>query len=134
MLWQPLGAPVAPVTAKVEVKQVVETVVPVKVTPVAKPVSTEARVREYFKDIPDMIEIARCESRFRQFVNGEVLRGIQNPQDVGVMQINEHYHLAASKRLGFNIYTLEGNMRYARYLYEREGTRPWGWSKPCHGK
>ena len=38
--------------------------------------SVEATVREYFADIPVMIEIARCESKFRQFADsGNVLRG-----------------------------------------------------------
>lgn len=92
-------------------------------------------VQSYFADEPVMIDIAQCESHFRQFnTDGDVYRGVQNNQDVGVMQINEHYHLDTSKKLNLDIYTLAGNMAYARYLYEKEGTAPWASSEPCWGK
>jgi len=83
-----------------------------------------------------MVQIANCESvGFRQFdKDGNVLRGKQNPQDVGVFQINEHYHLESSKKLGLDIYTLAGNIAYARYLYDTQGVQPWNWSRPCWGK
>ena len=98
-------------------------------------ITTEDKVKEYFSDLPIMAEVASCESNFRQFgKNGDVLRGIENNQDVGVMQINEKYHLETAQKLGLNIYTLEGNMAYGRYLYEREGTRPWNYSSKCWGK
>lgn len=96
--------------------------------------AAEAEVREYFKDIPLMVDIARCESHFTQFnTDGSVHRGVVNNLDVGVLQINEYYHLETSKKKGMNIHTLEGNMRYARDLYEREGAQPWSSSKPCWG-
>lgn len=82
-----------------------------------------------------MVDIARCESTFRQFdKNGNVLRGVANRYDVGVMQINEYFHLEKSKKLGYDIYSIEGNMAYARYLYEREGARPWLASSNCWAK
>lgn len=94
--------------------------------------TTEEIVREYFLDTPVMADVAFCESRFRQFdKHGNALRGNQNSADVGVMQINEKYHAATASRLGINIYTLEGNMRYAKYLYETKGTRPWVHSSDC---
>lgn len=92
------------------------------------------QVESYFVDIPVMVDIAKCESHFRQFdKDGDIYRGKQNNRDVGVMQINEDFHLSASKKLGFDIYDLEGNMEYGRYLYEREGTTPWNSSKACWG-
>ena len=97
--------------------------------------STESYVREYFRDIPIMIQIARCESTFRQLDrDGEIHRGRVNKEDVGVMQINEHYHLETSENKNYNIYTLEGNTAYARDLYERQGIKPWSSSKACWGK
>ena len=94
--------------------------------------TTEEIVAEYFKDAPIMKKIAYCESRYTHFnQDGSVLRGRVNSQDVGVMQINEKYHLATSQRLEYNIYTLEGNMEYARYLYETQGVRPWVHSSHC---
>ena len=39
--------------------------------------NTEAIVREYFSDIPVMIQVARCESTFRHtLADGSVLRGV----------------------------------------------------------
>ncbi len=97
--------------------------------------STEKYVREYFKDIPIMIQIARCESTFRHLDrDGNIHRGRVNKSDLGVMQINEYYHGETAIKKNLDIYTLEGNMAYARDLYEREGTRPWNSSKPCWGK
>ncbi|HBD24918.1 MAG: hypothetical protein A2566_00845 [Candidatus Zambryskibacteria bacterium RIFOXYD1_FULL_40_13] len=97
--------------------------------------STEEYVRQYFSDIPIMIQIAKCESTFRQLDRtGEVHRGRVNSKDVGVMQINEYYHLDQSVDKEHNIYTIEGNTAYARDLYEREGTKPWASSRACWGK
>lgn len=100
-----------------------------------KILTTEAQVKAYFADTPILAEVAFCESRFRQFdENGNVLRGIENSQDVGVMQINEKYHLDTAQKLGLNLHTLEGNMAYAKYLYETQGTKPWNYSSGCWGK
>lgn len=97
--------------------------------------STERYVKKYFSDIPIMIQIAKCESTFRQLDdNGEVHRGKINPEDVGVMQINEHYQLQTAIKKNYDIYTLEGNTAYARELYEKQGTAPWNSSKSCWGK
>jgi hypothetical protein len=82
-----------------------------------------------------MVAIAGCESHYRQFdAVGNVFRGEINNLDVGVMQINERYHLQAATKLNIDLDTIEGNMNYARLLYEREGTTPWASSKGCWGK
>lgn len=110
-------------------------VVPEVEVAVEKTLTTKEHVEEYFADLPIMVDIARCESRFRQTdKNGNVLRGEITPKDVGVMQINEGYHLKDSQKLGFNIHTIEGNMGYARYLYEKQGARPWLSSSHCWAK
>lgn len=97
--------------------------------------TTQDKVEQYFSDLPIMIDIARCESRFRQHnKNGDVLRGELTPADVGVMQVNEKFHLKESKKLGYDIHTLEGNMAYARYLYQKQGARPWLASSSCWAK
>jgi len=97
-----------------------------------KTVTTQEAVSVYFADIPIMVDIAKCESRFRHTdKDGNVSRGEVNKFDVGVMQINEKYHLEESKKLGYDIHTLEGNMAYARYLYEKQGARPWLASSKC---
>jgi hypothetical protein len=108
-------------------------------TPAVERQIKELIVNEAFKHEFDPqlgLKIARCESQFRQVdvKTGEVLRGVHNPKDAGVFQINETFHLEDSKKLGFDIYTLEGNVGYAMYLLKKDGPRHWNWSKPCWGK
>lgn len=94
--------------------------------------TTEEIIAEHFIDTPILKRIASCESENRQFnADGSVLRGRVNPQDVGVMQVNEKYHLRASENLGFDIYTLEGNIDYAKHLYANQGVKPWVHSSSC---
>ncbi len=89
-------------------------------------VAVEKRVREYFTDIPVMIEIARCESKFRQFTDsGSVLRGGGSEGMIGIFQFYEVIHKQGALALGFDINTIEGNIGYARYLYTQSGTTPW---------
>jgi hypothetical protein len=96
---------------------------------------TEAIVREYFSDIPVMIQVARCESTFRHTLeDGTVLKGKVDGRDTGVMQINTFYHGAQAAELGLDLEVLEDNMAYARTLYERQGTQPWSASSPCWGR
>lgn len=97
--------------------------------------TTEEIIAEHFTDTPILKKIAICESQNRQFdETGEVLRGRVNSQDVGVMQINEKYHLEAAEKLGLNIYSLEGNVDYAKHLYATQGVKPWVHSSPCWDK
>lgn len=94
----------------------------------------EKYLREHFSDTPILIEIARCESTFVHYdKNGDLMRGKANKSDVGVMQINEKYHLETAEKLGYNIHTIEGNVNYAKYLYEKYGAEPWSASSPCWG-
>lgn len=94
--------------------------------------STEAVVRNYFSDIPVMIEIARCESTFRHTLeDGSVLQGRVDPADTGVMQINKRYHLKAATAMNLNLDDINDNMAYARHLYEKQGVQPWSASAPC---
>lgn len=98
----------------------------------AQPKVLQEYVVDHFTDTPILADIARCESRFRHFDrDGNVIRGEVNRGDVGVMQINEFYHSDRAETLGFDLHTLEGNIAYAKYLYEKEGTRPWDSSSRC---
>lgn len=86
----------------------------------------ENLVRTQFADAPDMIAIAKCESGYRQYDStGQPLHGGLGKENVGVFQINETVHAATAQALGMDIYTTEGNLAYARYLYDHEGTKPW---------
>ena len=92
----------------------------------------ESKVRLYFADTPIMAEVIKCESRFRQFnADGTAFRGIVNNQDVGIAQVNEYYHAKRAKKLGYDIYTAEGNVAFAKYLYAKYGTDPWSSSEVC---
>lgn len=88
--------------------------------------STEQYVRNFFKDTPVMIEIAYCESRFRQLDNeGNPIKNHAGSSATGVMQIMASIHEEDAKKLGMDINTLEGNVRFAKHLYEKFGTKPW---------
>jgi len=92
-------------------------------------------LHQEFFDAPILIEVARCESEFRQFdAEGEVIRGRAVADDIGVMQINEFFHGETAKNMGIDIYTAQGNVAYAKYLYSKYGLRPWSASKPCWSK
>lgn len=92
-------------------------------------------VDEYFKDTPILADIAWCESRVRHVdsTTSKVLRGTVDSDDIGVMQINTRYHGAEAEKLGLDLKSLSGNLEYAKYLYEKEGTKPWRSSKACWG-
>lgn len=120
-------------TAEVAYGQITETEPAKIVTHV--PSNTESIVREYFKDAPILAEIARCESHFRHtLADGTILKGKVDPSDTGVMQINKRYHGQKAAELELDLENLYDNLAYAKYLYEKQGTKPWKASSPCWGK
>jgi ABC-type Fe3+-citrate transport system substrate-binding protein len=95
----------------------------------------EAYLKDEYADTPILVDVARCESTFKQFhEDGKVVRGRVDRDDIGVMQINERYHGETAEKLGIDIYTVDGNIAYAKYLYDKFGTKPWSASKPCWSK
>ena len=99
---------------------------------VAEAPSIEAPFVEY----PVLKEICSCESGLKHYEEDgtTVIRGKINSRDIGICQINEFYHEKRINELGLDIHTLEGNIAFAKDLYERQGTAPWIWSKPCWSK
>lgn len=96
------------------------------------PVAVEKAVKEAFKDAPIMVEVARCESKFRQFADsGNVMYGGTDNKMVGIFQIYGDIHRAKAQSMNMNIDTVEGNIAYAKYLHGRKGTNPWISSMPC---
>jgi len=85
---------------------------------------SETAVREIFANNPIMISIAKCESGFRQF-NKDGTPLIGHGLYVGVFQIDEDIHAEAAKKMGMDIYTLEGNLAYAKYLESLHGVKLW---------
>ena len=103
--------------------------------PLIDPQAVESTVRAYFADIPIMIEIARCESRFRQYEpDGSPLRNQAGSSAIGVMQLMASYHKEPAAALGLDIERLSGNLVYSRELYNEKGTEPWEASKACWSK
>ena len=97
--------------------------------------SPESYIKEYFgKSAPIMMAIARCESGLKQFNrDGSVLQGHIDPRDTGLFQINKFYHQATADEMEIDVDTTEGNVQYAKYLFDRNGTRDWKASYGCHG-
>lgn len=111
------------------------TVSPSTIQPPPQAQTVQEYVAEYFADAPVMVAIARCESRFRQFDNeGNVLKNSLGSSAVGVFQIMSSLHDKPADKMELDITTLEGNVAYARQLYEEKGTTPWNSSKGCWGK
>ena len=103
--------------------------------PITDSKNVEKFINDYFTDTPILAEIAKCESRYRHFNSkGDVLRGEENVYDRGVMQINILYHAETAKKLGLDINNIEDNVAFARYLYEKQGAKPWMASSACWAK
>jgi hypothetical protein len=103
--------------------------------PFRRTTNLETDVREYFKDTPILAEIAKCESQFKHVgLNGKIITGKVNKGDLGVMQINKYYHAEDAEKLGLDLNTLEGNMAFAKHLYDKYGTDPWLSSSACWQK
>src|SRR6185503_3655930 len=83
----------------------------------------EARVRQYFADIPVMANIAKCESGFRQYDGNGLPLFDPSYSMIGAFQVAAA-HMPEALSMGMDITTLEGNMAYARYLYQNGGTDP----------
>ncbi len=80
-----------------------------------------------------MTRIAKCESNLTHFTaSGEVLIGITG--DVGLLQIAPQYHLITAQKHDIDIYSLYGNIEYAKILYDTYGTQPWSASSKCWSK
>jgi len=80
-------------------------------------------IKETFPDAPIMLEVARCESGYKN-VPGQL------SDDFGPLQINV-VHLPVLEKMGLDRTKVEDNIKFARYLYDRGGLTPWKNSKAC---
>ncbi len=79
-----------------------------------------------------MLKIAQCESGSGQFSSdGSVVTNFKT-HDYGLFQIHSS-HIKEALAMGDDIMTPEGNIKYALYLYKKNGTRDWNASKWCWG-
>lgn len=95
---------------------------------------------QIWANYPLLKHITSCESwgdpnkEPREFTpDGKVLRGYPNPQDIGVGQINLPTWGPTAEKLGFDLFTYEGNVGFSKWLYDHYGWKPWVYSKGCWG-
>lgn len=89
-------------------------------------------IEKIFGENSVMVEVAKCESGLRQYdSDGNVLKGKIDHDDTGLFQINTEYHLKDAVDKSIDIYTIYGNIEYARLLYSEYGTNPWKASSGC---
>lgn len=95
-------------------------------------VPVEVKVGIKFDDIPMLQRICNAEVtgnpnvKSHQFNrDGSVVRGKIDKSDIGYCQINERYNNDEARRLGYDIYTEEGNKAFAVYLFLNRGVQPW---------
>ena len=133
-----LPAITSPVTATdngIEVQQISLEVKSEDYMPLTDPKNVEKFLNDYFAATPILAKIGKCESRNRHYNSrGEVLRGEKNTYDRGVMQINLLYHEKDAVKLGLDLHNIDDNVAYARYLYEKQGAKPWMSSSACWSK
>ena len=108
------------------------------------PAQTERRVvliEAQASLLPELEKICACESgdgtigSSRQFNDdGTVLRGRVDNDDIGRCQINLRYHKESAEKMGLDVFSDQGNIRYANDLYERQGSKPWSASQGCWDK
>lgn len=73
---------------------------------------------------PEMMQVLNCESGFQEWdSNGHILTSKTN--DVGIAQINVPTWGTKALELGYDLYTTEGNLRMARYIYDNAGIKSW---------
>ena len=87
----------------------------------------------YFEPVPRvLLRIGSCESSTGHFEpDGTVVRGRENPLDVGKYQINLFYHEESASEMGLDLFDEADNEKYAVFLYKTQGTDPWNASRAC---
>ena len=86
----------------------------------------------------ELIPICACESTgdknkepTHYDKDGNVLLGKINPKDTGICQINLTAHKKQADKMGLDLFKESDNIIYANWLYAKEGSKPWNWSRNC---
>lgn len=110
--------------------------VPASIHRLRDPLAANQRAKMLLKRAHPVFKIiAACESRMQHYdeKTGVVLQGRMSPDDVGLLQINTLVHGEIARKLGFNVWSIYGNIGYGMKLYIEEGTKPWNASIKCWG-
>jgi hypothetical protein len=92
------------------------------------------QIRAVFADAPIMMRVAMCESGIVHRENGELKRNKQGSSARGMFQVMMYYHEPEMRRMGLNPNRIDEYLIYVRYLFDKQGLKPWAESKPCWGK
>ena len=94
---------------------------------------TEAKAQYFdeqtitFNELPIELQfVSLCESNAKQSARGPY-------GEIGLMQINK-IHIPTAKKLGLNVYDASDNLKFALYLYEKNGLKDWYSSRKCWQK
>jgi len=80
-----------------------------------------------YKTYKKMVRIAECESGFNQSAVN------RKSMDFGLFQVNEKTWDETAKSMGLDYKeSWEDNILMARYIYQTQGYKAWGWSYQCH--
>ena len=104
-----------------------------------KLIKTDNGIKDIWAGYKQLERICSCESHGdpnqipRQFKDGEVLRGTPNRNDIGECQINQPTWGTTAKKLGYDIWTEEGNVKMAKWIYDNDPrhAKNWSWSESC---
>jgi len=58
----------------------------------------------------------------------------KNSSAIGLYQIMSSLHEEHARRMGLDIYELEGHVQFARWLFDTQGLKPWESSRWCWDK
>lgn len=85
-------------------------------------------VMEFGNLAPIMLQIAQCESGFRQYdIFGNIVESYTG--DRGVWQINVRTWYGEMKEMGIDPDTIDGNFAAAHYVLQKQGLKAWA----CYG-
>lgn len=82
-------------------------------------------------------KIIACESQWNpKTVHPNIRQGTTTPwsYDIGLLQINDHFHEAEWDAQGLDMKNPKDNLEFGLKMMKQEGTTPWNWSKWCWGK
>lgn len=107
--------------------------IPTQSEAIVLPLTEGQVIEQELKDYPLLKEICRCESGLRQTdEEGKLI--ISETSDHGVCQINLPAHQDKLKEMNLDPDKLEDNIVFAKYLYDKNGTRDWEYSRSCWSK
>lgn len=109
-----------------------ETPAPVEPSEVVEKFDIDKTIRSFAVayEIDEVLarRIIQCESQFNPYAIG--VKAVVGT-DIGLFQINTHYHEETMNSMGLDIYDPEDNLKYGFMLLEKDGVRHWHASRSC---